>query len=99
MTVSSLKYPVWTPEQAQEWGAKQPWLVGCNYTPAYAINQLEFWQADTFDPAAIEAELDLAQGIGFERAGRGPARRCRCQPGPASRLRRRPGRRSSIRSV
>ncbi|MDX1935105.1 MAG: cellulase family glycosylhydrolase [Capsulimonadales bacterium] len=65
MTVSSLTYPVWEPERAQEWGAHQPWLIGCNYAPAYAINQLEFWQEETFDPKAIETELDLAEGIGF----------------------------------
>ena len=32
------------------WYAKQPWLVGSNYIPATAINELEMWQADTFDP-------------------------------------------------
>lgn len=65
MSEPKLTYPIWTVEQAQEWGTQQPWLVGCNYTPAYAINQLEFWQAETFDAAAIETELDLAQSIGF----------------------------------
>ena len=40
----------WTPEQANAWYAKQPWLVGGNYTPRTAINQLEMWQADTWDP-------------------------------------------------
>ncbi len=65
MTIPNLQYPTWPVEQAQEWGTQQPWLVGCNYTPAYAINQLEFWQEETFNPAAIESELDLAQSIGF----------------------------------
>src|SRR5262245_20380871 len=41
----------WAPEQANAWYGKQPWFVGANYTPAYAINQLEMWQAESFDPA------------------------------------------------
>ncbi|HXM90148.1 MAG TPA: hypothetical protein VN974_01310, partial [Candidatus Dormibacteraeota bacterium] len=40
----------WTEKAANDWYARQPWLVGSNYTPATAINQLEMWQADTFDP-------------------------------------------------
>lgn len=55
----------WTPEQANAWQASTPWLVGANYIPAYAINQLEMWQADTFDPAAIDRELGWAQSIGM----------------------------------
>ncbi len=47
----------WTEKAANEWYAKQPWLVGSNYLPATAINQLEMWQADTFDPVWIETEL------------------------------------------
>ena len=55
----------WTAEQANDWHRKTPWLVGCNYGPAYAINQLEMWQADTFDLAAIDKELGWAEGLGF----------------------------------
>lgn len=55
----------WTAARAQAWYARQPWLVGSNYIPAYAINQLEMWQEDTFDPAAIERELTWAQRIGM----------------------------------
>ena len=40
----------WSEARANEWYAKQPWLVGSNYIPATAINELEMWQADTFDP-------------------------------------------------
>ena len=60
-----LTLPRWSEEQARVWGTQQPWLIGCNYTPAYAINQLEFWQEATFDTAAIERELALAQSLGF----------------------------------
>ncbi len=55
----------WTPEQAHAWYATQPWLVGCNYIPSHAINQLEMWQADTFDPAANDRELGWAASLGF----------------------------------
>ena len=55
----------WTPEQAQAWHAKQPWLVGCNFSPSTAINQLEMWQADTWDPATIDRELGWAHDLGF----------------------------------
>jgi len=45
---------LWTKPQAVAWYAAQPWLVGSNYTPATAINQLEMWQPDSFDPATID---------------------------------------------
>ena len=47
----------WTKKQANEWYAKQPWLVGCDFIPSTAINQLEMWQAATFDTATIDREL------------------------------------------
>ncbi|MGV8878975.1 MAG: cellulase family glycosylhydrolase [Sphingobacteriaceae bacterium] len=56
---------VWTVEKANEWYGDKGWLVGSNYTPAYAINQLEFWQADTFNPDSIDKELTLAEGLGM----------------------------------
>jgi hypothetical protein len=55
----------WTEQEAKDWYAKQPWLVGSDYLPASAINQLEMWQADTFDPKRIDTELGWAQGLGF----------------------------------
>lgn len=56
---------VWSAQKATDWYKKQPYLVGANYIPATAINQLEMWQADTFDPAAIDKELGWAEGIGM----------------------------------
>jgi hypothetical protein len=44
---------VWTTDRANNWYTQQAWLVGGNYTPAYSINQLEFWQQETFDTARI----------------------------------------------
>src|SRR5262245_26422156 len=55
----------WSAEQAAAWQKKQPWLVGCNFIPSTAVNQLEMWQADTFDPRTIDRELKWAAGIGM----------------------------------
>ncbi|MGC1621055.1 MAG: hypothetical protein WA765_21380 [Candidatus Acidiferrum sp.] len=55
----------WTEKQANDWYAQQPWLVGSNYIPSTAINELEMWQADTFDPKRIDVELGWAQSLGL----------------------------------
>lgn len=55
----------WTPERAAAWQKKTGWLSGANFIPSSAINQLEMWQAETFDPATIDRELGWAQSLGF----------------------------------
>lgn len=55
----------WSAARANAWYASHKWLSGCDYIPGSAINQLEMWQADTFDPKTIYKELGLAEGIGF----------------------------------
>lgn len=55
----------WSVEKANTWYAQHKWINGANFTPSTAINQLEMWQADTFDPATIDKELGWAQNIGF----------------------------------
>ena len=55
----------WSPAQAQQWVAQHAWSAGCNYLPSTAVNQLEMWQQDTFDPATIDRELGWAHGLGF----------------------------------
>ena len=57
----------WSEAKANEWYAKQPWLVGSNYIPATAINELEMWQAETFDPTTIDKELGWAEALGMTR--------------------------------
>ncbi|MEN8202674.1 MAG: cellulase family glycosylhydrolase [Bacteroidota bacterium] len=56
---------VWSIEQAREWGEKNPWLRGANFNPSSAINQLETWQEESFDPETIDRELRWAGEIGF----------------------------------
>jgi hypothetical protein len=55
----------WPAERAAAWQRSQPWLVGCNYIASTAINQLEMFQAESFDPATIDRELGWAAGLGF----------------------------------
>jgi hypothetical protein len=57
--------PRWTEAQAREWYARQGFLVGANFVPATAINELEMWQAETFDPKRIDLELGWAAAIGM----------------------------------
>jgi hypothetical protein len=58
----------WSIAKATDWYAKKSWPIGCNYIPSTAINQLEMWQAETFDIPTIDRELGWAQGLGFNTA-------------------------------
>jgi hypothetical protein len=55
----------WPEEKANDWYARQPWLVGSNYIPATAVNQLEMWQGDTFDIDRINLEFIWAENLGM----------------------------------
>jgi hypothetical protein len=55
----------WTIEKAKQWETENGWLRGSNFNPSTAINQLETWQAESFDTATINRELGWAQGIGM----------------------------------
>lgn len=55
----------WSAERANQWYAQQPWLVGANYIPSDAINELEMFQATTFNPALNDRELGMAESIGM----------------------------------
>jgi hypothetical protein len=55
----------WTEQQANEWYKQWGWLRGSDFIPSTAINQLEMWQAESFDTATINRELGWAQGIGM----------------------------------
>lgn len=55
----------WTTERVNAWYAEQPWLVGANYVPRSAINQLEMWQKETFNPEQIDQELGWAASLGM----------------------------------
>ncbi len=55
----------WSIQRINAWYQKQPWLVGCNFIPSNAINQLEMWQAETFDIKTIRRELGWAVDSGL----------------------------------
>lgn len=55
----------WTKEQANNWYKNWGWLRGSDFLPSTAINQLEMWQAETFDTATINRELGWASSIGM----------------------------------
>lgn len=59
------KQATWSEEMAWEWFNQQEWIVGANFTPSTAINQLEFWQEESYDPVTIDRELSWASDIGF----------------------------------
>ncbi len=63
--VSFAQPRIWTKAQANEWYAKQSWPVGANFLPSTAVNQLELWQAETWDTATINRELGWAENIGM----------------------------------
>jgi hypothetical protein len=64
-SLPSLAADRWSQEKANTWYAAKPWLVGANFIPSTAINQLEMWQADTFDLPTIDRELGWAHDLGF----------------------------------
>jgi hypothetical protein len=55
----------WSAEKANAWYAQQPWLVGANFVPSDAINQLEMFQAATWNPQLNDKELGMAENIGM----------------------------------
>ena len=65
VTNASYAAPRWSVEKANQWYGQQPWLIGANFIPSTAINQLEMWQAETFDPETIDRELGYAEKIGM----------------------------------
>ena len=56
---------VWPKEKANDWYKQKGWQSGCNYIPATAINTIEMWQQESFDPATIDKELGWAEEFGF----------------------------------
>lgn len=55
----------WSIERINNWYTEKPWLVGCNYIPSTAINQLEMWSQEGFDEPTIHRELGWAAELGF----------------------------------
>ena len=65
MAFGQMASGAWSRKKANDWYAKQGWLRGSNFIASTADNQLEMWQAATFDTATIDRELGYAASIGF----------------------------------
>ena len=57
--------PQWTAAAANDWYARQPWIVGNNYIQSNTVNQIEMWQQETFDADRIDLELRWAEDLGI----------------------------------
>ena len=55
----------WPASKSWSWYNGRPWLIGCNFVPSTAVNDVEMWQKGSFDPQTIDRELRWAQGLGF----------------------------------
>ncbi|ORW01028.1 1,4-beta-xylanase [Mycobacterium kyorinense] len=55
----------WSVDRANRWYQAQGWPVGSNYITSTAINQLEMFQAGTYDPRRIDTELGWARFHGL----------------------------------
>jgi hypothetical protein len=63
--IPALSLAPWSAARAHSWFDSHPRMLGANFVPATAINQLEMWQADTFDVERIDLELGWAAGLGM----------------------------------
>jgi hypothetical protein len=55
----------WTCPEIQAWQAGLPPLLGCNFLPSTAINQLEMFQTGDYDRVTLERELGWAANVGM----------------------------------
>ena len=55
----------WSKEKADRWWREQPWPLGYNFVPTYAVNDVEFWMDDTFDLAQIRKDLHVGEEVGY----------------------------------
>lgn len=62
---NNFKKDRWSEDQAWAWQKKHGWMAGTNFNPSTAINQLEFWQQNTYDSETIEKELEWSAELGM----------------------------------
>jgi len=66
LTISAVSSTtLWSIDKADKWYKQQGWIVGNNFIPSTAVNELEMWQAETYDPTTIDRELTWASQTGF----------------------------------
>ena len=64
-TAALAQSPQWTPSAANEWYARQPWLVGSSYIQSNTSNQFDMWQSEYFDADRIDLDLSWAEKLGM----------------------------------
>lgn len=64
-TTTAIDTKRWSEERINRWYCGQPWLLGANYVPAHAGNQLDMWGAATFDLQRIDLEFGWAAQLGM----------------------------------
>lgn len=65
----TLKTPIaerWSEEKAWKWHQENGWMAGTNFNPSTAINQLEFFQEESFDMETIDRELSWSAELGMK---------------------------------
>jgi hypothetical protein len=55
----------WTPAEANEWYARQPWIMGTNYIQSNTVNQFDMFQPQYFDADRIDLEFKWAEDLGM----------------------------------
>ena len=55
----------WSAKAANDWYATREWPCGCNFLPSTAVNFVDMWHPETFDPDTINRELGWAAAIGL----------------------------------
>ena len=55
----------WTPDQANNWFNSQKYIMGSEYMTSNAVNQIEMFQAETFDADLIDKELEVYGKLGM----------------------------------
>jgi len=55
----------WDEQRIWTWFENVGTLKGVNYVPRTAVNSVEMWMEDSFDPDTIDEELNWAQDIGY----------------------------------
>lgn len=66
--LNSLVSKRWSVDQGKAWQVKYGYRAGMNFIPSTADNELEMFQAETYDPKTIDRELGFAQALGFSTA-------------------------------
>jgi FecR protein len=55
----------WDKQRIWSWYESIGTVKGVNYVPRTAVNSVEMWMGDSFDPETIDEELNWAQDVGY----------------------------------